>query len=51
MDPRAAPPIGRALAPEEARRSREIGDLIVYLGFGATMVTGQTVICDAGLTL
>jgi len=29
----------------------EIGDLIVYLGFGATMVTGQTVICDAGLTL
>ncbi|MGH6989267.1 MAG: SDR family NAD(P)-dependent oxidoreductase [Stellaceae bacterium] len=29
----------------------EIGDLILYLGFGASMVTGQTVICDAGLTL
>jgi 3-oxoacyl-[acyl-carrier protein] reductase len=29
----------------------EIGDLIVYLGFGATMVTGQTVICDGGLTV
>lgn len=29
----------------------EIGNLIAFLGFGATMTTGQTVICDAGLTL
>ena len=32
-------------------RPEEIGELIVYLGFGATMVTGQTVVTDGGLTL
>jgi 3-oxoacyl-[acyl-carrier protein] reductase len=42
--------IERSLLKKRADPS-EIGDLIVYLGFGATMVTGQTVICDAGLTL
>jgi 3-oxoacyl-[acyl-carrier protein] reductase len=40
----------RALLKKRADPA-EIGDLIVYLGFGATMVTGQTVICDGGLTV
>jgi 3-oxoacyl-[acyl-carrier protein] reductase len=42
--------IERALLKKRAAPA-EIGDLIVYLGFGATMVTGQTVICDGGLTV
>jgi 3-oxoacyl-[acyl-carrier protein] reductase len=32
-------------------KAEEVGDLIVYLGFGATYVTGQTVTVDGGLTL
>jgi len=42
--------IERAVLKKRADPS-EIADLICYLGFGATMVTGQTVICDGGLTL
>ncbi len=29
----------------------DIAEVIIFLGFGATMVTGQTVTVDGGLTL
>jgi 3-oxoacyl-[acyl-carrier protein] reductase len=29
----------------------DIAEIIVFLGFGAAMVTGQTIIIDGGLTL
>jgi 3-oxoacyl-[acyl-carrier protein] reductase len=29
----------------------DIAEVIVFLGFGAAMVTGQTIIIDGGLTL
>ncbi len=35
----------RRCAPED------IAEVIVFLGFGAAMVTGQTVVVDGGLTL
>jgi 3-oxoacyl-[acyl-carrier protein] reductase len=49
--------------PEQRRRSiegalvkrradpAEIAEVIVFLGFSASMVTGQTIICDGGLTV
>jgi len=29
----------------------DIAEVIIFLGFGASMVTGQTIIIDGGLTL
>jgi 3-oxoacyl-[acyl-carrier protein] reductase len=29
----------------------DVAEVIVFLGFGAAMVTGQTIIIDGGLTL
>ena len=34
-----------AVAPED------LAEVIVFLGFGASMVTGQTIVVDGGLTL
>ncbi len=32
-------------------RPEDIAEVIVFLGFGAAMVTGQTIVVDGGLTL
>ena len=32
-------------------RSQDLAEVIVFLGFGAAMVTGQTITVDGGLTL
>lgn len=32
-------------------KPEDIADVIVFLGFGASMVTGQTVVVDAGLSI
>jgi NAD(P)-dependent dehydrogenase (short-subunit alcohol dehydrogenase family) len=29
----------------------DLAEVIVFLGFGATMITGQTIVVDGGLTL
>jgi 3-oxoacyl-[acyl-carrier protein] reductase len=29
----------------------DLAEVIVFLGFGASMVTGQTIVVDGGLTL
>jgi 3-oxoacyl-[acyl-carrier protein] reductase len=47
---------GKRLSAEKALLKRratpeEIAEVIVFLGFGAAMVTGQTLVVDGGLTL
>ena len=41
----------RAVASEARCKPEDIAEVIVFLGFGASMVTGQTITVDGGLTL
>ena len=42
--------IERALLKRRCQ-PEDLAEVIVFLGFGAAMVTGQTIVVDGGLTL
>ena len=51
MDQRGAAAVDRAALLKRRCQPEDLAEVVLFLGFGAAMVTGQTITVDGGLTL